>query len=225
MKKILIMLLCILLLLTGCAKAEKLSGRIAHIYGATLLIAGEDGELYTVSVGQADTGGSKLFAGQYVEIVYSEGIMETYPAQLGGAEEIRISQDEPASDLIEVFAGMIAEVLEKNVQPTNMLAYDFSQTEMLTEAEQQAVGYLCWTELDAEPAFGTREELLEQNIILESESDKKQYIPEGWLLTFFHDEEDASLLHVELWRNDALREEYIYLFTDDEGEWHYTQIE
>jgi len=217
MKKILTGLLCILLLLTGCGKAQKISGRIAHIYGGTLLIAGEDGELYSAAAGGADTAGEKLSPGQYVEITYAEGIMETYPAQLGEVREIRMAGE--SSNIVEVFVKMIGELLAEELHPMTMLAYDFGETEILTEGERQAVGYICWTELDAEPVFGTKEELIEQGIILGAEGE--EYLPEGWLLTFAADEEQPDLLRITLWRNDETEMEAAYHLSEEAGEWHY----
>ena len=212
------LLLCFMLLLTGCNKNNRLTGRIAHIYGATLLIAGDDGELYSASAGDADTGGEKLTTGQSVEIVYEEGLMETFPAQLGSVKEIHPTGEH--SNIIDVFTALIGELMAQDLlQPTAMLAYDFGELELLTKGEQQAVGYICWTKLDLEPTFGTKEELTEQGIIFEN--DKGAYLPDGWLLTFAMDEEQTDLLHISLWRNDDAASEYTCRIFNEDGEWHY----
>lgn len=222
MKKLSLLLLCVLLCFTGCGRADTLSGRIAHIYGATLLIAGEDGELYSATVGGADTGGTKLSAGQYITLTYREEIRETYPMQLGEIETIRITGED--SDLIEVFAEMIVELLAQNIQPTDTLGYDFGKIALLTPGEQQAVGYLLWTEQDAEPVFGTREELIKQGVILQNDAEE-EYFPNGWLLSFEQKSEDTKSLDITLWRNDKMESAFFCELTETAGEWQYTLTE
>lgn len=216
---LILLLCCAAVLLTACGRAEKLSGSIAHIYGGTLLIAGEDGELYSAAVGAVDTGGEKLAPGQKIELTYKSAIRETYPMQLGDVQEIAVTGE--AGNLIDVYVAMIAEALQQQEeQPTEFLAYDFFASKRLTAGEQQAVGYLCWTEMDYEPYFGTQEELTEQGVI--RQEGEKAVLRNGWLMTFADDEKNPDVLQITLWRNDHLKATCRFTLAEESpGEWTY----
>ena len=198
-------------LLTGCADGKtKLSGRIAHIYGGTLLIAGDDGELYFAAIGDADTGGAKISPGQRAEMEYRGGLKETYPAEINNLEKISLTGEE--SNIVDVYFGITKEVIGE--RRPERIVYDFSGTDHLTESEQEAIGYIGWTELDIEPYYGTPEELQEQGI---------EFNPYGETILQFAIGEDG-LLTVRMetsYETSSAYEAQIKVFqlSETEGEW------
>ncbi len=202
-------------LLTGCADGkEKLSGRIAHIYGGTLLIAGDDGELYFAAIGDAETDGVKLAAGQYAEMEYRGGLKETYPAEIIDLEKIMLTGEE--SNIIDLYLNISKEAIG-DLEP-QWIAYDFSETDHLTAAEQQSVGYILWTEMDAEPYYGTEEELQEQGVLTEMNR-SGAYLRGGCILRYLRSEEDPQQLTVKIMRNADTEGTLVYRLAENEGEW------
>ena len=216
------LLLCVLLIaaaFAGCAEGKtRLSGKIAHIYGGTLLIAGDDGQLYFAAIGDADTSGEKLAPGQHAEMEYRGGLKETYPAEMNKLEKITLTGE--ASNIVDLYVGIAKEVTGGK---TAGIAYDFSEDQHLTAAEQQAVGYICWTEMDAEPYYGTEEELLKEGIL--TEQGGAVYMRGGCVLRFAQGLEDPNLLTVKVRRTFEEEETYVYQLAESGGEWTNNLIE
>jgi len=223
-KRITALLLCILLaalLFAGCADGKtKLTGKIAHIYGGTLLIAGDDGELYFAAIGDADTGGVKLQPGQRAEMEYRGGLKETYPAEMNKLEKITLTGE--ANNIIDLYINITKEAIGES-SPSS-IAFDFSGTKHLMAAEQEAVGYICWTELDAEPYYGTEEELLEQNVLTEKNA-SGVFLRGGHFIQYIQDEEDPFRLTVKNVKSAKLEQKFVYQLAVSGDEWTATLIE
>jgi len=236
-----LLLLAFLLPLTACSSQSKpqgqlpkadavLTGKITQLYDDTILLAGTGpGELYLVSnklpVYDADgrlADSSALQAGQNLEIGYSGGIMESYPAQLGSPSYLKITGQ--GDDLVGLYQTVIKDLW--NVDPglnsgISILAFDLTKTANLSEGEKSSLVYVVSREHGVTGVTGTFNELSEQGYI----DKEKLYFPEGMLITLELTEEgkDSFKFNATKWRGGT----GAYFFHDCQakksgGSWSYT---
>ena len=189
MKQKWILALLAMALLAGCAPAQEGSGQPAPtpsepvdgpcgvtseickvVDGAEngeLVLAGEDaGELYTLTVGDIPVHGA-LVDGATVEIVFDGTIMESWPARLGGVEDI-VVRDEPVDDRCGLYLQVLEDLWEVDPglnEDLEELGVDFSGLTDLTEGEKAALTWVFGNTHGLMPITGTWEELVEQGYI------------------------------------------------------------
>lgn len=210
MRKLAILLLLLMLmlmpLLTACHAADTggdapagpdeqgaiFSGKAAAILGDQALIigAGEnaaDSGLYLLPLSGLDISGSgaaepaDLAPGALVEISYSGMILESFPAQFGGAAALRVTGREP--NLPDLYLAVLRDLYA--VDPglndgVSMLAFDLSQASNLSAAEQSALLYAAGYEFGLETVSAGFEQLVEQGLI----DSEQLYFASGLLIAF-----------------------------------------
>jgi len=232
-----------LLLLAGCAAetaeetpgqaaapeeaAARLEARIAD--GAEtgeLLLAGEDGRLYALSVREtpvtldgSEAAGTDLRDGMRVTVCHSGSIQETYPARFGA-----VSALEAESGGTEDRCGLYLRVLEDlwntdsglNDGITQM-GMDLSQVTDLTQGEKAAVIWRFGENRGLAPIQGTFDELAEAGYI-----DREHLVwKDGVLFTLSGSAEEG--FDAEKWRSGT----GAHFFTnciakaEDSGAWDY----
>lgn len=200
--------LACLLLWTGCEKKtteppavvpEEPSGAIENstridlciVDGAetgSLVLAGSNaGDVYTLGVGDipiyldgkpADS--SALEDGMNAQITFSGGIMESWPARLGGVESISVSsrgtKGNPAGGYYDL-SGLYLQVLEDlwSVDSALNESVDYINLDLsqapgdLTDGERSAIGWIFAGKHQAEILNLTHKELVEQGYVKEGE--------------------------------------------------------
>ncbi|SMC40774.1 hypothetical protein [Papillibacter cinnamivorans] len=232
----------LLLALTACSnpfskaepqlpKAEAvLSGKIAQLRDDSFLLAGtgasdlyivsSEPDLYNPDNTPADA--SALQSGQTVEIGYSGGIMESYPAQIGNIVYIKITGQE---DDLAGFYQMILSDLWNTDEGLNsdisILAFDLSQVTNLSESEKSALVYMVSSEHNLQGITGTFDELSEQGYI----NKEQLYFDNGMLfeLTLSDVTGESFTFDASKWRSGTGA--YYYnncRAVKDGGAWSYT---
>ncbi len=185
---------------------DTLTGRVMQVTDTSLLLADtEMGALYTVPLGSAvySAEGKRTEAsvqpGQMVEVGFSGGVMETYPAQIGEASYFRILSER--DDRVGLYLAALAELWEKDTalnEDLTYLAFDLTRADNLTEGEKDALVYLASSAYGAEPLTGAFDELCEQGFI----DRETLYFADGLLieLTVTEQTEDAFTFDLTKWR-------------------------
>lgn len=236
--------LFLLLSCTACAGAESfsadappqtnavLTGKIVSLGEGTVLLAGTDGaELYTLSSGLpvyddsgvADAGA--LRAGQMVGIGFGGDVMESYPAQLENPAYIRVTAQE--DNLVGFYLSILRELWTRDeaLNPTGdeVLAFDLSALENLTESEKGALIYLAGCEFGVRGIAGTFDSLSAEGYI----DAENLYFKNGLFVSFTLSDltEDSFDFSVSKWRGGLAA----YGFNGSAccadrptGEWNYT---
>ena len=100
MKRMIAALLCLLLVLSlaGCRSGQIMKGTVVEISGNTILVTPAEGsdelrsaDKFAISMEKLP-GDYEISMGDTVEITYSGGISETYPAGLDGIRDIRVAE-------------------------------------------------------------------------------------------------------------------------------------
>lgn len=230
------------LFLTACAAApaaqtpspsgdgEVLTGKIVYIGDGTCLIAdARSSGLYTVpttidafDAQNAPLDASALKAGQSVEIGYSGFVFTTYPAQIQGAEYIRVSGD--GEDLVGLYRQAVDELwrTDEGLNPADgVLAFDLSTLTNLTDGEKDALIYLASGAYGLPGVAGTFDTLSEQGLI----DKEKLFFENGMLIKIEARDvtETSFTFDASKWRSG---DGAYFLFeckaVKSGGEWRYT---
>lgn len=181
MKKSLLAL-TLALLLAGCAQVTPQPSESVDIPGdlpikrckvvdgadtGDLVLAGEDGEVYTLSVEDTSVHGDLIKDGVTVEVVYDGTILESWPARFGSVEDVSVT-DAPADDRCGLYLQVLEDLWE--VDPglntgLDELGVDFSGLTDLTESEKAALAWVFGNAHGLMPVTGTWDELVEQGYI------------------------------------------------------------
>ncbi|MBE6883564.1 MAG: hypothetical protein E7487_03050 [Ruminococcaceae bacterium] len=188
------LLITLVLPLSGCSNTcslpadppqnrESYIGEIAQLWESTALICGCDetassGELYTVALSSPKLVGADgkaitqedLKPGMKVQIFYTGGIQETWPAGFTSVEKIAVMEE--GTDLLSMYSDVLKEIyicsegLNKDI---NLIALDLTKTINLTDAQKSALSYMAWNEFDLDTVLSTSEQLCKQGLINEDE--------------------------------------------------------
>ena len=239
MRKFIVLILIFLLVLPAMACSDNkqipktdsvLAGKIVQLYENSFLLAGTGaGDLYMITSKldiynaenkSADT--SALKAGQEVEIGYSGGIMESYPAQLGKPAYIKITRQ--GGDLVGFYQTILKDLwkVDEGLNPeSGVLAFDLTQVENLNEAEKSALVYIVSEASGLTGITGTFDELSEQGYI----NKEKLYFEDGMLIEFELTDvtEESFMFNIRKWRSGT----GAYFFNDCKAvktgdDWQYT---
>jgi hypothetical protein len=177
-------------------------------------------EIYDEDSKATDT--AALRAGQEIEIGYTGGIMESYPAQPGGPVYIKILRH--GDDLVGFYQSILNDLWnrDKGLNPdTGMLAFDLSQIGNMNEGEKSALVYTVSEAYGLTGMTGTFDELSEQGYI----NKEQLYFENGMLIRFELSDvkEDRFTFNVTKWRSGT----GAYIFHDCKavkkgGVWSYT---
>ncbi len=207
-----------------------IKGRIADITGSTLLIAPEEGELFTVGTEElkiTDAAGKKMEAdklkpGMLVEVEYDGTALEIYPAILSGASSLRVTDD--GDDRIGLYMDVMRELWQRDDGlngGAEVLAFDLTGAENLNEGEKAAFLYLAMNEFGVDTRKGTFDELREEGLIDKDELNFET----GLLITFSTEDvtDNSFKFKASKWRSGL----GAYFFEDcaatlKDGEWSYT---
>lgn len=208
-----------------------MSGKIMKIYEDSFLLAGEKAhDLYVVSAGAApvyDENGtatdfSALEAGQTVDIGFNGLIRESFPAQIGADDYIKITAQ--GDDLVGLYQRVLAELWNVDQglnSDIDLLAFDLSKLTNLSDSEKSALVWLVSGEHGLGSVTGTFEELSEQGYI----NKEKLFFEKGLLFEFDLAEvkDDSFMFNVRKWRGGT----GAYFFQDCKAEkttdgWQYT---
>jgi len=239
MRKFIVLILILLLVLPSAACSDDtripktdavLAGKIVQMHDNTFLLAGSGvSDLYVISyaldIYNADNkpiDASSLKAGQEVEIGYSGGVMESYPAQLGKPVYIKITGE--GDDLVGFYQTILDDLWKKDkgLNPEGgVLAFDLTQVENLNEAEKSALVYIVSEDRGLTGITGTFDELSEQGYI----NKEKLYFGDGMLIEFELTDvtEESFMFNVRKWRSGT----GAYFFNDCKAvktgdDWQYT---
>ena len=215
MKKLVLFALTLALLagLAACAPAEHpaaeppaeattLRAKIIEVNDASLLVAEESGDLYTVNTANAEITTSVLLRpGMTVEIGYSGDVAESYPMQITDAA--RISSVADGGDLVGLYL-QIAEDLWRDAgegltSDIDTVAFNLSEAQNLSRGEKNALLYLASGKFGYETVEGTIDELREQGYI------EDMWFPHGVLFNFYNMtfEEDSFDFAAQIWRSGS----------------------
>lgn len=174
---------------TGCVSTQPLSEGEQMVTGSTfkeaevvmkakvisdkddeLLLAEMDEEnssLYVISSDTPAVDGKEILPGAIVNIGYDGMVLETYPGQIANPEYIQFVEQEP--DLVGLYRIAFGDIygadsgLNDGVQ---VLAFDLTKAGNLSDEEKQALLYLMWVDTQIETRLGTRDELIEEGLII-----------------------------------------------------------
>jgi hypothetical protein len=199
---------------------ENITLTVANVGENSILLCGEDeGTLYTMPA-SAD-GASDLKGGMSVEITYTNGIAETYPAQITTPVSIKSLSD--ANDRVGLFLSALDELMGTDSalnSDTTYLAFDLTGVNNLSDGEKEAFIAVASAKYGLEPLVGTFEELRESGYI-----DKDNlYFPDGILIEASTKSEHSKsfTFNISKWRSGT----GAYYFVDvkaknKNGEWSY----
>lgn len=211
----------------GCSGAQaqgKDSGKEENLYKGKIIEAkenyvlladegGEGGGLVTVSskdVPVKDSSGketdtSSLKNGMILHVVLDEDgtIAESYPGQIHGEKEIRIT--EQGDDVTGLYLEAMKEIYQTDPglnEGIKYMALDLSEVQNMSEAEKGALayqwdGWLRSQSIEAEVYQKTYDELVEEGLI----DAEKLYFPEGMLITIEDTEKkgDSFTFSISKW--------------------------
>ncbi len=184
-----------------------LTGTLADVSDTTLLLAGAGAnDLYTLGTGLPvyDADGNPTeeapAAGQQVAVGYSGAVMETYPAQLGGAVYLQLLSE--PDDRIGLYLTALDDLWNTDTalnDDTTYLAFDLSGAANLTEGEKSALVWQAAGTYGKEPLTGSFDELCEQGYI----DREALYFDNGLLieLTVTEEGEDTFTFDLTKWRS------------------------
>lgn len=214
-KKMGIMIILLIMILAGCSKVEGelpkadalIEGKIVNLDdngflfatdSSGLIMVGTEHQIYDENSQSVD--GPVLKNGQWIEIGFSGLIMESYPAQLGDIEYIKIV--EQRDDMVGIYQTVIDD-LWKTDEGLNAdviyIALDLSQITNMSEVEKQALVYMVSGDYGLTGLSGTYSELVEQGYI----DGKNLYFEDGVLITFDiqSSNENSMKFDVTKWRS------------------------
>lgn len=186
------------------------TGKIIAIQDSSLLVASDEvGAQQLTSVGIGEAGitaldGSKvsaneLEAGMIIKIVYDGSIAETYPAQIK-AETIEVQS--LGEDLVTLYTNVIREIYKTDDglnSGIEMIAFDLSGVNNITESEKAALMYQIGGEYGYMTISGTFDELASEGYI-----NKEQLsFDKGVLITITQnnsDNADSFTFSTKKWR-------------------------
>ncbi len=190
MKKILVFAFALALLfgLAACGKAGAaptaeavLTAKIIEVYDGSMLVAAEDGGLYTAAVPASALGGLPPRAGMTVDIGYNGGPAETRPARLSQVTYVTLVDD--GADLVALYAKVVDDLWSEDEalnDGVEIMAFDLSAAENLTAGEKSALLYLAENRYGCETVEGAFDALCERGYIDED----ALYFPNGILFEF-----------------------------------------
>ncbi len=196
--------------------AATVTGLVAHVTGSSFLLAGETaGDLWFVSTdvpvfGADETPSEAAVAvGQIVEVGYSGGIMETYPAQLGGPTYVK--QTGEVRDTFLLYRQVFDDLWETDPalnSEITYIAFDLQGAANLNDGEKAALIYRIGCDYGKEILTGTWRELCDQGYI----DEENLYFENGILFTFSVSEDNGNkfTFDAEKWRSGL----GAYFFTD-----------
>ena len=243
MKKLLICVLAVLLLASGCQAKNAFTPKkgevcvpykILAVYESSVLAyacEAEYSELTFVSLSNAalsDENGTALTpadlkGGMVIEVIWNGMVAESWPSQIW-ADRVRVREQQ--DDRVGLYRTVLNNLWEADPalrQDAQTLGLDFSTLTHLTEMEKTGLAYLfsCDVGLGLQYVFGTWEELCDEGYI-----DRENLCWEDGVffsLTLQEEGADSFVFDAEMWRSGtgAIQYSAYTAKRGGDGQWRY----